>query len=98
METVEKTGSPEDGSESPGKHKVKPLVDIPKKPSTKESGKTTSAILTNLIFVGEGKLIAIAGSVDVPNRSGKKVTAVTREFLSGLITGTKGGVIGGGHL
>lgn len=48
--------------------------------------------------VGTGKMIALTGSVPGPNKTGKKVAAVPCELLPGLRPGTKGGVVGGGHL
>lgn len=50
------------------------------------------------MLVGEGKIMIIAGSVDVSNCTGWCVIARTCEVLSGLNPGTKGGVVGGGSV
>ncbi len=48
--------------------------------------------------VGTGKMMALTGSVPGSNKSGYKVAPVPCELLPGLRPGTKGGVVGGGHV
>lgn len=60
--------------------------------------KAASAIVTNFMLVGEGKIMILAGSVDVSCCTGKLSASVSCEFSSGFAPGTKGGVVGGGHV